>query len=181
MTKPLFAVLALVLAVPSFGSPADDAFNAVVNDINQAVGKIVAAQQRQSKERKIFAAQKAGAAAPAAAAPKCTPAQADEAYTALRRCDESFKKAFGAGVLDARGAATKGFNYSPSMSLVLLTTTDAYFYHNDCDICAAVEKCSLKDGAITNFKTAHSVDCRDLAPEIAKKGAVVVHSDCPLP
>ncbi|UPT74573.1 MAG: hypothetical protein M0D55_02230 [Elusimicrobiota bacterium] len=175
MTKPLFAVLSLALAVPSFASPADDAFNAVVNDINQAVGKIVAAQQRQSKERRIVAEQKAGAAA------KCTPAQADEAYTALRRCDESFKKAFGAGVLDARGAVTKGFNYSPSMSLVLLTTTDAYFYHNDCDICAAVEKCSLKDGAISNFKSAHSVDCRDLAPELRKKGVVIVHSDCPLP
>lgn len=171
MFKPLSALLTVALAVPAFAYSADDVFDSVVNDINQAVVKITAAQARQAKERKAVSG--------FGYAPKCTPAQADQAYTDLKRCDESFKKAFGTGVLDPKGAPTKGFSYSPAYQLVLLTTTDAYFYHNDCDICAAVEKCSLKDGKITNFKTAHSVDCRDLAPEMKKKGVIVVHSDCP--
>jgi len=179
MTKPLFAVLALSLAVPCVASPADDAFNAVVNDINQAVSKIVAAQQRQSKERK---------AAQPGPAPKCTPAQADQAYTDLRRCEAALRQLNRAGILDASGAFTKGFaagryagSYPGAASLVLLTTTDAYIYREDCDICAAVDKCSLKDGKVTTFKEAHSLGCGDLAPEIMKKGTVVVYADCPLP
>lgn len=182
MTKPLFVALSLSLAVPSFATSADDVFNAVVNDINHAVSKIVAAQARQSRERKTLDAQKAVPAA----APKCTPAQADEAYTALKRCQAAFQAAGANALFDAQGAPAKGFEagrymggYPGGSGLVLLTTTDAYVYHEDCDICAEVTKCSLKDGKVTSFKAAHSVNCSDLAPEIAKKGTVVVFNACP--
>jgi hypothetical protein len=170
MIKPLFALLALSLALPALaGNPADDAFNAAVTDINDAVAKIVAGQVRRSQAAKAEAT-------PAPKPLQCTPAEADKAYTDLKRCDDSIKKAFGSGVLDASGAvASKGFSYGGGMSLVLLTTTDAFFYHEDCDICAAVERCSLKDGKVTTFKAAHSVDCGDLAAFL-KKG--VVYSAC---
>ncbi len=182
MTKPLFAVLALTLAVPAFASATDDAFNAVVRDINDAVRKITAAQARQSREVRPELMR-------APAAPQCTPAQADEAYTALRRCEDGLKAANGGvGLFDIQGAPAKGFaagrwmgGYPSGVGLVLLTTTDAYVYHEDCDICAAITKCSLKDGKITTFATAHSVGCGALSPVIRAKGAVVVYSDCPLP
>ncbi len=143
----------------------DDAFNSITNDINESVSKIVAAQAKRSFAPK---------ADPKATS--CTPAQIDAAYAALPVCAAAMKKAFGVSVVDFRGVVNKGFTRG-GPSLVLLTTTDAYFYHEDCDICAAVERCSLKDGAILTFKTAHSVDCADLAPLLKKN---VAYSACPL-
>lgn len=154
---------ALVSAAPA--SPSDDAFNSIVKDINESVAKIVAAQAKRSQELK---------SEPKAVS--CTPRQIDAAYTALARCEAAIKKTFGVDVRDFKGVLSKGFTRD-GLSLVLLTTTDAFFYHEDCDICAAVERCSLKDGSLTNLKTAHSVDCGDLAPFLKKD---VAYSACPL-
>jgi hypothetical protein len=143
----------------------DDVFNGFVFDINESVAKLVAAQAKRSQAPKADPK-----------APSCTPAQIDSAYADLPRCEASIKKAFGADVRDFKGVLNKGFSRD-GLSLVLLTTTDAFYYHEDCDICAAVERCSLKDGSISNFKTAHSVDCADLAPFLTKN---VAYSACPL-
>ena len=157
-------LLALLSSVAAANS-SEDAFSAAIDDINESSAKVVAAQAKRSRERKIEAT-----------APTCSPAQIDAAYAAHPRCEASLKKAFGASVRDFKGGLIKGFSRE-GMSLVLLTTTDAFFYHEDCDICAAVERCSLKDGSLSTFKTAHSVDCRDLAPFLKKD---VAYSACPL-
>lgn len=158
------AALLAVLSSSARATAADDAFNAAINTINDSTAKIVAAQAKRSQAPKADAK-----------APSCTPAQIDAAYAALPRCADSISKAYNADIRDYRGAVKKGF--SPDLGLVLLTATDAYFYHEDCDICAAVERCSLKDGSISNFKTAHSVGCDDLAPLLKKD---VAYSACPL-
>jgi acyl-coenzyme A thioesterase PaaI-like protein len=49
-------------------------------------------------------------------------------------------------------------------SLVLLTKTAAYYYHEDCDICAEVTKCELATGRLSSAVVAHSVDCADMKP-----------------
>lgn len=165
MKMTLAAALLASLTTFSGATASDDAFNSVATDINDSVAKIVAAQAKRSYAPK--------------ADPKttsCTPAQIDAAYAALPVCAASMKKAFGVSVVDYKGVVSKGFTRG-GPSLVLLTTTDAYFYHEDCDICAAVERCSLKDGSISTFKTAHSVDCADLAPLLKKN---VAYSACPL-
>jgi len=155
-----------LLASFAQASPADDVFNASVGSINESVAKIVAAQARRSQEIKAESA-----------ALSCTPKEIDAAYASLPLCEAAIKKAFGSDVRDFRGVLSKGFSRGPGLSLVLLTKTDAFFYHEDCDICAAVERCSLKTGALTNFKTAHSVDCGDLSPFLKKD---VAYSSCPL-
>lgn len=171
MIKALFAaVLALSFSLPAFaGNPADDAFNKAIDDINAAVAKITAAKAKRSQQVKT-AEKKSGKAA------VCTPAQIDDAYASVPRCEDALKKAFNVSVRDYMGALNKGFSRS-GYSLVLLTTTDAYFYHEDCDICAAVDRCELKTGKLTDYKVAHSVDCADLAPVIKNGG--VVYSACP--
>lgn len=173
MIKTLFsAAIVAALALPAsaanyLNSPSDDAFNSVVNDINDAVAKIVAAQAKRSSQ--AMSEVKAGKAA------ACTPAQIDAAYAEVPRCEAAIKKAFGADLRDFKGELNKGFSRG-GYSVVLLTTTDLFVYHEDCDICAAVERCELKTGKMSTFKTAHSVDCDDLAPFL-KNG--VVYSACP--
>lgn len=168
MIRALFAAVFLAAvsasAAASVRAMTDDDFNGIVGDINESVAKLVAAQAKRSRQPKALKTY------------SCTPAQVDAAYVALPVCEASIKKAFGVDVRDAQGVITKGFNRD-GMSLVLLTTTDAFFYHEDCDICAAVERCSLKDGSISNYKSAHSVDCGDLAPFLAKN---IAYSACPL-
>lgn len=166
----VFAALCLLLssALP-VKAMSDDAFNGIVRDLNESVSQVVAAQARRSREAKAAAEAKSKALT-------CTPVEIDQAYIGLSRCEASIKKAFGEDIRDFKSVLRKGFNRE-GMSLVLLTTTDAYFYHEDCDICAAVERCSLKDGSLSNFKTAHSVDCYDLAPLLKKN---VAYSACPL-
>lgn len=165
MKMTLAAALLASLSTFCGATSSDDAFNSITNDINDSVAKIVAAQAKRSHAPKLD--------------PKtvsCTPAQIDAAYAALPVCAASLKKAFGVSVLDFKGVVNKGFTRG-GPSLVLLTTTDAYFYHEDCDICAEVTRCSLKDGALSTFKAAHSVDCADLAPLLKKN---VAYSACPL-
>ena len=165
--KSIFAAaFFLALLASSAGAmSSEDAFSAAIDRINESAAKVAAAQARRSRERKTDAT-----------APSCTPAQIDAAYAALPRCEAAIKKAFGAAVRDFKGVLNKGFSRD-GVSLVLLTTTDAFFYHEDCDICAAVERCSLKDGSLSTFKTAHSAGCRDLAPFLKKD---VACSACPL-
>ena len=168
MIKPRTAFAAALLALVSSAAMAmssDDAFSAAIDKINESTAKIVAAQAKRSQEPK---------AGPKAVS--CTPKQIDAAYAALPVCEAAMKKVFGAGVRDFKGVLSTGFSRG-GYSLVLLTTTDAFFYHEDCDICAAVERCSLKDGSLSTFKAAHSVDCEDLAPFLKKD---VAFSSCPL-
>jgi hypothetical protein len=157
------AVLLALLSSAAAATSSEDAFSATIDAINESSGKAAAGQAKRSRERKIEAT-----------APTCSPVQIDDAYAALPRCEASLKKAFGASVRDFKGGLSKGFTRE-GMSLVLLTTTDAFFYHEDCDICAAVERCSLKDGSLTTLKTAHSADCRDLAPFLKRD---VAYSAC---
>lgn len=159
------AILLSPLASGAAVLTSDDIFNTTVNDINESVAKIVAAQAKRSRVPKIEAK-----------AATCTPGQIDAAYKALPVCEAAIKKAFAADVRDFKGAINKGFSRG-RYSLVLLTTTDAFFYHEDCDICAAVERCSLKDGSLSNFKTAHGVGCDDMAPLLKKD---VAYSACSL-
>ena len=178
MIKPVFVVLTLALALPSLAEHADDAFNSVVNDINQEAGKIAAAQQRQSRERKASEALKTGSAA------KCTPAQADEAYAALKRCETALKKMNGSGIFDAQGSVITGFaagRYPGGSGLVLLTTTEAFVYHEDCGVCAAIDRCTLKSGLVQNAITMRGITCDDIAQVARVVKGVVVYSACPLP
>lgn len=165
MKMTLAAALLASFATVAGATSSDDAFNSITNDINDSVARIVAAQAKRSYAPKIDPK-----------AVSCTPAQIDAAYAALPVCAASMKKAFGVSVVDYKGVVIKGFTRG-GPSLVLLTTTDAYFYHEDCDICAEVTRCSLKDGALSTFKAAHSVDCGDLAPLLKKN---VAYSACPL-
>lgn len=163
---PLFAAALLAMLAPAApATPSEDAFSAAIDLINESTGRIADAQAKRSRQRKADAT-----------APSCTPAEIDAAYAALPPCEAALKKAFGASVRDFKGALNKGFTRD-GMSLVLLTTTDAFFYHEDCDICSAVERCSLKDGSLSTFKSSHAVGCLDLAPFLKKK---VAYSACPL-
>lgn len=63
------------------------------------------------------------------------------------------------------------------VSLVLQTKKEAYYYYEDCDICASVDKCDLQTGAVQPVVAAHSAGCSDLAPFAA--GAV--YSACAKP
>jgi len=164
------AVLLAALSVTASADQSEDIFNAAVFNINESVSKLVAAQARRTQAPKADPKSDPKSA-------MCTPAQIDTAYVELRRCEASMKAAFGQDVRDFKGILVTGFSNRDSLSLVLLTTTDAFFYHEDCDICAAVERCSLKDGKVTTYKAAHSVDCGDLSSFLKKD---VAFSSCPL-
>ncbi len=60
--------------------------------------------------------------------------------------------------------------------LWLLTKTKAYYYREDCDICAELDSCDLQSHVIKEEIVAHSVDCSDLAKY--KKGADVIYDSC---
>ena len=72
---------------------------------------------------------------------------------------------------EAAGAPRRGVSAKPETgygvpgpSLVLLTKTAAYYYHEDCDICAEVTKCELSTGRLSSTIHAHSVNCSDMKP-----------------
>ena len=115
MTKALLRIFfALSLATPAFAAnPSDTAFNAAVNDINEAVAKLVAAQAKRS--RQVHAEAKSGKDA------VCTPAQIDTAYAQVPVCEAALKQAFGVSVRSFNGELNKGFSRD-GFSLVLLTT-----------------------------------------------------------
>jgi hypothetical protein len=94
-------------------------------------------------------------------------------YPQLKACEAAMTKELGAALRDSAGKPYTGYSRNPA--LVLLTTMDAYYYHEDCDICAEVTKCSLQSAAVSSVITAHSVSCSDMAP-YAKN---VVFDACP--
>jgi hypothetical protein len=65
--------------------------------------------------------------------------------------------------------------YGPN-ELWLLTPTKAFYYHEDCDICAQLDSCDLKTGAMKAEITAHMVSCQD-AKALAK-GEEILVQDC---
>jgi hypothetical protein len=77
---------------------------------------------------------------------------------------------------DASGKPTMGWDGRGYASLVLLTKTAAYYYHEDCDICAEVTRCDLTSGALTSAVRAHSVDCSDMKKY--RSEADVVYDSC---
>ena len=83
-------------------------------------------------------------------------------YPQLLPCEAAVTKALGAALRDLAGKPVMGYQARPS--LVLLTPTDAYYYHEDCDICAEVTRCELKAATVTSLIAAHSVSCADMAP-----------------
>jgi len=97
-------------------------------------------------------------------------------YPQALACEAAMQKQIIAGGLrDAQGRPNLGFtNYGAS--LVLLTATEAYYYHEDCDICAALDRCTLKSAEVKNVVTAHSVSCDDVEPHA--KGQQVVYDAC---
>ena len=78
---------------------------------------------------------------------------------------------------DAKDQPLRGFEkayYTESgpmqVSLVLQTAKEAFYYYEDCDICAEIDKCDLKTGAVSRVVAAHSAGCSDIAK--FAKGAV---------
>lgn len=86
-------------------------------------------------------------------------------YPQLKACESAdwSAAALSAPRRDADGGLPTGYS-GPVPSLVLLTKTAAYYYHEDCDICAAVTRCDLSTGALSSVIAAHSVDCSDMKP-----------------
>jgi hypothetical protein len=96
-------------------------------------------------------------------------------YAQALACEAALQKQVGSPLRDAQGRPNTGFA-SYGASLVLLTATDAYYYHEDCDICAALDRCALKTAEVTNVITANSVSCGDV--EASAKGQQVVYDAC---
>lgn len=61
--------------------------------------------------------------------------------------------------------------------LWMITKTAAYYYREDCDICAELDSCDLATGRVKSEIVAHSVSCSDL--DAYKKGSDVVYDGCP--
>ena len=87
------------------------------------------------------------------------PRELSEKFPQLKACDAE---------------ASKLFTYYGAGRLMLLTDAGAYYYHEDCDICAAIDVCDLKTHAMKNIVSAHSAGCSDLAPY--RKGTIFFDS-----
>ena len=86
-------------------------------------------------------------------------------YPQLKTCEAADWTREAAGA-PRRGVSAKpetGYGV-PGPSLVLLTKTAAYYYHEDCEICAEVTKCELATGRLSSTIHAHSVNCGDMRP-----------------
>ncbi len=84
-------------------------------------------------------------------------------YPQLKMCEAAVTKELGVALRGLDNRPIKGYD-ARRPALVLLTDTDAYYYHEDCDICAEVTKCALKSGAVSSLIVAHMVNCADMAP-----------------
>ena len=60
------------------------------------------------------------------------------------------------------------------VTLYLLTDTEAFYYYEDCDICAELDRCDLATTQIREVKVAHQLSCNDL--DAYRKGKIVY--DC---
>lgn len=86
-------------------------------------------------------------------------------YPQLGKCEAAdWSKAAASAPARTNGIPALGWDGRSGPSLVLLTKTAAYYYHEDCDICAEVTRCELSNGALSSAKAAHSVDCADMKP-----------------
>lgn len=94
----------------------------------------------------------------------------DGVFAQTRVCDEGIKKLAGYSPRNSLDKVSTGF--TPGPSLVLLTGSDAFYYHEDCDICAELDACDLKTGATRVVITAHSVSCSDLDGYRMERGEV---------
>ena len=101
----------------------------------------------------------------------------DVCETAIARMIDFRKVSF----KDAKGRQLRGFDdvyfteYGPmAVSLVMQTETNAYYYYNDCDICAEIDRCDLKTGEVRRLVAAHWADCGDLP----KNPAGLVYTAC---
>lgn len=65
--------------------------------------------------------------------------------------------------------------YGPNQ-LWLLTGSKAYYYRQDCDICAELDSCDLATGVVKSEITAHSVSCSDL--DQYRAGKKVLFDSC---
>ena len=89
-----------------------------------------------------------------------TPAPATKVPPPLPRCEANLPKPV----------------YGPN-TLWLVTKTKAYYYREDCDICAELDSCDLKTGRIKEEIVAHSVSCSEL--DRFKVGEETVYQNCP--
>ena len=94
-------------------------------------------------------------------------------YPQLKKCESAdwSKAAVGAPSRDG-GKPASGWEGRMGPSLVLLTKTAAFYYHEDCDICAEITKCELSSGALSSVVVAHSADCADLKKYRSEPGIV---------
>ena len=94
-------------------------------------------------------------------------------YARLKACetaDWSLASSVGAPVRSG-GKPDMGFTRG-GPSLVLLTKTAAYYYHEDCDICAELTKCELATGKLSSEIHAHMVGCSDMEALRSEPGVV---------
>ncbi len=84
-------------------------------------------------------------------------------YPQLKQCEVSITKELGVALRDLSNRPYRGYE-AGRPALVLLTDKTAYYYHQDCDICAEVTQCELATGAVKSTIAAHQVDCSDMAP-----------------
>ncbi len=96
-------------------------------------------------------------------------------YPQLKGCetaDWSKASATGAPARENGRPVTGYSNNRGAPSLVLLTKTAAFYYHEDCDICAEVTRCDLTSHALTSAVAAHSVDCADMKKYRSEPGVL---------
>lgn len=118
------------------------------------------------------------ARAAVATAPRTPTKPADAASAApksvfpeLKACESAdWSKTGTSSPVRTEGAPATGWEGRMGPSLVLLTKTAAYYYHEDCDICAEITRCELSTGALSSHAIAHMLDCRDLAKPRSEPG-----------
>jgi hypothetical protein len=94
----------------------------------------------------------------------------DGVFPQTRACDAGIKKLAGYSPRNVLDKVATGF--TPGPALVLLTDSEALYYHEDCEICAELDVCDLRTGATRAAVTAHAVSCADLAPYRKESGVV---------
>jgi hypothetical protein len=84
-------------------------------------------------------------------------------FPQLKACEAAdWSKAAASAPAREDGKPATGWEGRMGPSLVLLTKTAAYYYHEDCDICAEITRCELSTGGLSSFAVAHMLDCSDL-------------------
>lgn len=155
--RSLLTLAVLALALPA-AAGSDASFAAALAEIRALTARPLAVN------RTVQRAVVAQAAASQAIIAQASAPRADDLVTRfpqLRECEKT-----------AAGATT---GYRP-WELWLLTDVAAYYYHEDCDICAALDSCDMRTGVMTEYKTAHSISCSEGAP--LRAGRTVLYDVC---